>query len=134
MNKICTTIEQSKKLIELGVDVNTADLWYIPIKVNGVSGYELTFHNSLTRGIVPAWSLAALLDLMPKVISIMVSEYAAYRYELEWQFANDNSIRYVGSDRKCLIDIYSDHDDDKWKDLIDAAFEMVCWLKENKKI
>ena len=26
MNKICTTIEQSKKLIELGVDVNTVDM------------------------------------------------------------------------------------------------------------
>ena len=28
MNKICTTIEQSQKLIELGVDVNTADMRY----------------------------------------------------------------------------------------------------------
>ena len=28
MNKICTSIEQSKKLIELGIDVNTADMYY----------------------------------------------------------------------------------------------------------
>jgi len=26
MNKICTSIEQSKKLIELGIDINTADM------------------------------------------------------------------------------------------------------------
>ena len=26
MKKICTTIEQSKKLIELGIDVRTADM------------------------------------------------------------------------------------------------------------
>ena len=25
MNKICTSLEQSKKLIELGIDINTAD-------------------------------------------------------------------------------------------------------------
>lgn len=28
MNKICTSIEQSKKLIELGIDVNTADMFW----------------------------------------------------------------------------------------------------------
>jgi len=27
-SKICTSIEQSKKLIELGIDVNTADMYY----------------------------------------------------------------------------------------------------------
>lgn len=34
MNKICTSIEQSKKLIELGIDINTADfMWeYNPDK------------------------------------------------------------------------------------------------------
>jgi len=29
MNKICTSIDQSKKLIELGIDVNTADMCYL---------------------------------------------------------------------------------------------------------
>lgn len=28
MNKICTNVSQSKKLIELGIDVNTADMNY----------------------------------------------------------------------------------------------------------
>lgn len=30
MNKLCTSLEQSKKLIELRIDVNTADMywWY----------------------------------------------------------------------------------------------------------
>ena len=28
MGKICASQEQSKKLIELGVDVNTADMYY----------------------------------------------------------------------------------------------------------
>lgn len=28
MNKICTSIEQSQKLIEIGIDTNTADMYY----------------------------------------------------------------------------------------------------------
>ena len=32
---IATTIEQSKKLIELGIDVNTADMTYNAIVVSG---------------------------------------------------------------------------------------------------
>lgn len=28
MNKICTSFKQSKKLIELGIDINTADMHY----------------------------------------------------------------------------------------------------------
>lgn len=27
-NKICTSLEQSQKLIELGIDVNTADMFW----------------------------------------------------------------------------------------------------------
>ena len=30
MNNICTSIEQSQKLIELGIDVNTADMYHAP--------------------------------------------------------------------------------------------------------
>lgn len=29
MDKICTSLEQSKKLIEFGIDVNTADMYMI---------------------------------------------------------------------------------------------------------
>jgi hypothetical protein len=30
MNKICTDLSQSKKLMELGIDVSTADMRYSP--------------------------------------------------------------------------------------------------------
>lgn len=140
--KICTSIEQSKKLIELGIDVNTADMHYSTWTILNEGEYILSPNQGETieelqedygNQIIPAWSLSALLGLMPKSICIKQSEHSGYFYFLEWQFANDNSLRYVGNDRKCLIDIYSDHDDN-WKDSIDTAFEMVVWLKENEKI
>lgn len=150
-SKICTSIEQSKILIELGIDVNTADMRYGYIAPYDYSdrmydgGYDEVpypkdflkknpnFSENEYDGELPAWSLSALLQLMPKSICIKQSEHSGYFYFLEWQFANDNSLRYVGIDSKCLIDIYSDHDV-ALKDDIDTAFEMVCWLKENKKI
>ena len=135
MNKICTSLEQSKKLIELGIDIDTADMCYINGNPNiGFLSEEYKmFGDNVLANYWPAWSLSALLDLMPKSICIKQSEHSGYFYFLEWQFANDNSLRYVGHDRECLIDIYSDHDDN-WKDSIDTAFEMICWLKENGKI
>ena len=58
MSKICTNIKQSKKLIELGLDPNSADMRYdgammeieVPkVKYNGLG--------------IPAWSLSALWDI-----------------------------------------------------------------------
>lgn len=78
MNKICTSIEQTKKLIGIGIDVNTADLTVIDLPIQ--NGDRFKFINnklpgdifpSITDGKsekIPAWSLSALLGLMPKSI------------------------------------------------------------------
>lgn len=129
MNKICTSLEQSKKLIELGIDRKSSDMYYwcgSDLRIGGYRAQDKELD-------IPAWSLSALLGLMPRNIYIRKTEHSGYFYFLEWQFADDNSLRYVGHNGKCLIDIYSDHDDN-WKDLIDTAFEMVVWLKENDEI
>lgn len=62
MNRYYTTIEQSKKLLELGLDGYTADMAYsqdsdtcIPMPVANCAG---SFP-------VPCWSVGALLELMP---------------------------------------------------------------------
>lgn len=73
-NKICTSIEQSKKLIELGVDINTADLTVTNYLLQDGSRFDFiccklpndTFP-SITDGKserIPAWSLEALLRLI----------------------------------------------------------------------
>jgi len=144
MNKICTTIEQSKKLIELGVDINTADMRYGYIAPYDYSdrmfdgGYDEVpypkdflkrnpnFSENEYDGELPAWSLAALLELLPKLY--------------EWE--NDPE------DGGCQPNLCKGWDNNQWHivyrsaiyitewydDPIDAAFEMVVWLKENGKI
>ena len=73
MYKICTSEEQSKKLIELGIDVNTADMayWKRSYRPND---YAIMVHYTKelqegfeAKGIeyIPAWSLTALLSVLP---------------------------------------------------------------------
>lgn len=65
--KYYTSIEQSKKLLELGLNPNTADMFYPKIdeglySVFPVIGYEI-FKKQISD--IPCWSLGALLDVLP---------------------------------------------------------------------
>ena len=110
MNKICTSKEQSKKLIELGMDIKTADMcWSIDISdLPTLLAYPITDCDNWENKI-PAWSLSALLELMPItcVLSISNGHYRIVSNETNTFFHNNP---------------------------LDAAFEMIVWLKENEKI
>ena len=109
MNKICTSIEQSQKLLELGIDVNTADMyWWYSGKRYYVESMDDDDFNK--KSDIPAWSLSALLELMPAGNIL---------------FRNTLSKNY-----KCINTV----DSDDYDNPLDAAFEMVCWLKENEEI
>ncbi len=117
MAKICTSLEQSQKLIELGVDVNTADMYY-PNRV-GMDNYALSveWKNGLPllSQEIPAWSLTALLEYMNRNFYNISLNYCGSEYTISF----DDGERY-----NTITKDYS----------IDAAFEMVCWLKENNKL
>lgn len=126
MNKICTTVEQSKKLIELGIDVNTADMHYSTWTILN-EGYILSPNQGQTieelqedygNQIIPAWSLSALLELMPLInhdtVNVFKEEDGTYTA----------LYRYTKGSPVII----------KKESAIDAAFEMVVWLKENGKI
>jgi len=70
--QVCTTIEQSNKLIELGINPNTADMgWFKAYSLKEeiykpfIKGYKL--ENNKTD--IPAWSLYRLIKMMPTVIT-----------------------------------------------------------------
>lgn len=121
MNKICTSIEQTKKLIELGIDINTADLTIIDLPIQNGDRFKFissklpndTFP-SITDGKsekVPAWSLSVLMNLFDDKAGL------AKEYGLWYCYDNGKS-----------------HCTKHYENQIDAAFEMICWLKENEKI
>jgi hypothetical protein len=64
-SQVCTTIEQSKKLLELGLKPETADMYYTEkprllfIRDNGILLEEEDF---------PAWSLHRLMEILETTI------------------------------------------------------------------
>ena len=68
MNKICTTIEQSIKLLELGIDVNTADMFWLTTDKPRLHVLVEDLEKYSRWDCMPAWSLSALLDVLPKFI------------------------------------------------------------------
>ena len=149
MNKICTTIEESQKLIKLGIDVNTADMRYGYIAPYDFSdrmydgGYdEVPYPKDFLKKNpnfsaneydeeLPAWSLSALIELMPP-----------YLFEFERGIDLNIYPNLNGKAWHCsyMPNAVENMKNDKFKQItngdnpIDAAFEMVCWLLENKKI
>lgn len=115
--KICTSIEQSKKLLELGLDADTADMWYLPIK----DTYELVTSPSLTRGIIPAWSLSALLELILDEIKFEGTN-CSLELAKDW-------ISYEGCDAYDASYRIQPMAFDK-EPLIDLAYKTMCWLIE----
>ena len=72
-SQICTTKEQSQRLLELGLKPETADMSIIttPIDCDGIK-YSLTPYSKINHpkvfGAIPAWSLHRLKCLLPTKI------------------------------------------------------------------
>lgn len=134
MNKICTDVIQSKKLIELGIDVNTADMYYsfdynieeYEEDAQIIPKSELGEHFSLFPEDIPAWSLSAMFSVLPKEIEIDGQHYAPCLFPVKskWLLKLWYNSNYTITSPKS---IFSDNP-------VDAAFEMVVWLLENNKI
>ena len=66
-SQICTTREQSERLLALGLKKETADMWYphfaktCPIPL---------IDEVLTTDDIPAWSLGRLIEMLPSPIPI----------------------------------------------------------------
>jgi hypothetical protein len=151
MNKICTDIEQSKKLIELGIDINTADLTVVDLPIQNGDRFKFissklpndTF-SSITDGKsekIPVWSLSALLNLLPSEFT-EVGKYSTTTYKIDirkYKFTDDVDLYQIAYG-SIKFDVDGQHsfkdmvNTDQKEEPIDAVFQMIVWLKENGKI
>ena len=119
MNIICTSIEQSKKLIELGIDVNSADMYWsmdeIPFLAFPVNDIVTDWKYAEENGMLPAWSLAALLDIIPEGVT---EKYYAPNIQKE---NGIYTIAYGNDNLLCIAD-----------NPVDACYEMILKLYELK--
>ena len=154
-SKICTTIEQSKKLLEFGVDVKTADMFYADLLIDNKHKYIMyplesygfkTFKDtnkieSAKLKFIPTWSLSSLMNLLPSEFT-EIGKYSTTTYTIDirkYKFTDDTDLHQIAYGN---YKVYEDGSS-SWKDIIntgekedllDAVFDMIVWLKENKKI
>lgn len=121
-----TTIEQSKKLAEFGLNPETADMCYfIDYKESnkfGINKYSVQID---TYGFlvhepdnIPCWSLAALLELMPNI----KTEHGIIRPKSVKENSKQFAYRYY------YETLYYT---DMCRTPIEAAYNMTVWLLEN---
>ncbi len=124
---ICTSLEQSKKLLSLGLDPSTADMWYSyygnskynpTVAYKGQQWFLCQIRNSLHDDI-PCWSLTALLKLLPDIIKV---KEECYTFSLI-----KNVIEYVGHDGSILYSTGGES-------FIDAAVKMFELIDNDKNI
>ena len=119
MYKICTSLEQSKKLIEFGIDVNTADMYY-DVNSYGIQGKPEVAVGKVWSKDIPAWSLTALLSVLPSVIT-----RKGKRMFLTLEKAGAYNLYYKSPDR--LDEIWETKEN-----VIDACVAMIENLHELK--
>lgn len=81
MSNIATNIEQSKHLLELGLDPSTADMWWIDDQLVAKSDKFDVPSNDEETTVHCAWSLDALIEVMRKlnvVVTLQMTEMATW--------------------------------------------------------
>ena len=141
MSKQCLDVQQMQHLQELGLDTSNASMLYCDlydeeyILVESKHRFDKEENAILLEGVrnsviyckkvTPAYNLQDVLDALPKDIS---KDGCTWYASLYIDFEN-NRIAYGNTDRYGF-EIY--HGIMIEKDLIDAAYSMLCWAIENK--
>lgn len=119
-NPICTGVEQSQRLIGLGLNADTADLYYI-LRKNSEPRLAL-FASSIPNGMLnnlPAWSLSALINQLPQFITAENTDYCL--------LMTSDRVVYWNPNKDNLFETTQDN-------LLDAVVETLEWLIEKEEI
>jgi hypothetical protein len=129
---IATMISQSRKLIELGLDETTANMYYPYLgagQYGDIPRVGFPIEHSGGRDI-PAWSLSALLEVMPKDTNETYHLFSSMMADQLGSWVCDRSKYYMGADGHNK----NDYECFKSDSPVTAAYEMVCWLLRNNLI
>lgn len=120
-SQICTTREQSERLLSLGLKKETADMYWTNPFGDWIA---IVGEGKLDEDNIPAWSLHRILSMLPSYVQIEAYEYgrkyiAALDLELDSQL---NVIYKEGVEEPCYDQYFYAND----------AYESVCraieWL------
>lgn len=112
-SQVCTDKVQSERLIALGLKKETADCFLILVgDLGGPDLYTIRFgapYEGWVEGVIPAWSLHRLIEMMPKNIAIDGDT----AYPLQSQKRSDGKwcVGYQG-----------------WYDCVGDLYDNVIWI------
>lgn len=133
MAKQVLSIEQMRHLQELGMELKETMLYWVVYKVGNEKNFVTTRENAMevideSCGMLPAYTLQDVLDALPKEVNS-----GTRRFWLRIDFYDECLYYYY--DNYSLVEIreivfgYNG-----MEDLIDAAYEMLCWCVNAKHI
>ena len=122
--KMCTDLQQSKKLLELGFNPRTADMFIQ--KYGSKTEYHVENHNwadavskyDENQTYVPAWSLAMLMSMFQSG-TMFINRLKKYNASCYTTVKNTD---------------YEYDELGRSDELLDSVFKMVLWLHENNLI
>lgn len=137
--KAFTDLEQSKALAKI-LPIESADMYWLnrhidltetkyEVFVIDKSNKYIDFFKSYAvavdnNEIIPCWSLAALLDILPETIE---DEFAEYDLEIDMIYKKPEYVRLCD----CHHSDFPSWEWDDTKELLDNIVEAVIWLNNN---
>ena len=118
MNQICTTKQQSSRLLEAGVRPDTADMYLdefeLPVafeyrRIEGHVGQDMAF---------PAWSLSKMIEMLPATISQRNRPYLSLEITKDHEYW---FIQYAELGYDCKHEVMREN-------VLDAVVNMIEWL------
>lgn len=107
----------SYKLVQLGVDASSGDLWWSKYKTTDSEGDLELRTVRVSKSDIPAWTLSSLFNMLPDFL-----EYDNQIYH--WTYTGDGAIyvlRYVSEDGDALIE-------SEETTPFQCLFHMLVWL------
>lgn len=117
--KYYTTIRQSRKLIRLGLNPNTADMYY-PWDFEDARLCTIPIAKNL--GFLECWSLGALIELSKVCIRLECH----LRVDKKWNI-------FATCEDNVFNPYYTPHHKG-YNSQLEAYYDLVCWLLENNYI
>ena len=116
-SSICTSREQSERLLALGLKKETADMHYSTDHRGNVRQLWLLAYGDLHEDVqvhsLPAWSLHRLIEMMPTLIGWREKQY--------WLDVNNDGVCYSTSNSYALVEFIADN-------LYDNIIYCIEWL------
>lgn len=135
-NKQVLDAQQMQHLQELGLELKETMLYWVVLEAGHENNFVTTKENAMgvideSCGMLPAYTVQDVLDALPLQVEIPFHpECGKYELRIKRMVFNTGKVMHaVVYEKSDYIDWFVLHSHEK---LIDAAYEMLCWVIDNK--